>query len=448
MKFITHYLLDKWNFLAGNYNNFEPANRAYNAVSVITLLILVILLPFNIIIGLYPVAYLMLSLIVLQSIFYYLARWKKKYVAGFIIYTIATYVTLIINFFFNAGTTGPTVYLFFLTFQLLIAFSPRKQHPLWALLHLVVPFLLMLIEMYHPDWIKGNYSSNLYRLTDLSSSYIVILICMYGITIYLRNNYNKERETAKRRAEEIIAQNNKLAALDAEKNKLFSVISHDLKGPLSTIIASLEVLTEYELDEEDKKKIKLELLNLSRNTSDMLANLLYWSSARIKGVQLNIVKVNIQHVLEKVLSVQGIIATAKSVDVTTKISPGLFAKADINILELILRNLIQNAIKFTPNNGKITITAHPFENGCLCVISDTGIGISNHKLENLFTLQPGSVTHGTNNEKGTGLGLILCNEFTGLLSGRLWAKSMPGKGSDFYLFLPAEVAYNELSMAG
>lgn len=448
MKFFIPYLAKKWNFLAGNYNDFEPANRAYNAVSVITLLILIILLPFNIVIGLYPVAYLMLTMILLQSVLYYLARWKKKYVTGFVVYVVASYITLIINFFFNAGTIGPTFYLFFLTFQLLIAFSPRKQHPLWALLHLVIPVVLLLIELYYPKWIKGHYASDVDRLTDLSSSYIVILICMYGITIYLRNNYNRERETAQRRAEEITTQNNKLAALDAEKNKLFSIISHDLKGPLGTIIASLEVLTEYELEEQDRKKMKLDLLDLSRNTSDMLVNLLYWSSARIKGVQLNIVKVNMQRVLEKVLSVQGIIAAAKSIDVNTRISSGLFAKADSNILELILRNLVQNAVKFTPVNGKITITAQPFENGCLCTISDTGVGISDDKLQTLFTLQSGGVTYGTNNEKGTGLGLILCNEFAGLMDGRLWAKSIPGEGSDFYLYLPTDTAYNELSMAG
>jgi len=438
LKFFRHYLLKAWNLLTGNYNDFEPANRAYNAVSVITLFILVILLPFNIVIGLYPVAYLMLSMILLQSVLYYLARWKKKYVVGFVVYVVASYVTLIINFFFNAGTTGPTFYLFFLTFQLLIAFSPRKQHTLWALLHLIIPVLLLLAELYHPQWIKGPYGSDVDRLTDLSSSYIVILICMYGITIYLRNSYNKERETAQQRAEEIIAQNNKLAALDAEKNKLFSVISHDLKGPLGTIIASLEVLTEYELEAEDSKKIKLDLLELSRNTSDMLANLLYWSSARIKGVQLNIATVNIQRALKKVLAVQGIMAAAKSIDVNTHVAPDLVASADMNILELILRNLIQNAVKFTPSNGSITITAQSFENGCLCTVSDTGIGISNDKLQNLFTLQPGGVTYGTNNEKGTGLGLILCNEFAGLMNGRLWAKSIPGNGSDFYLYLPVD----------
>jgi len=437
LKLFSQYLPDKWNFLAGNYDDFEPANRAFNAVSIITLIILVILLPFNIIIGLYPVAFLMIVLIALQSFFYYQSRWKKKYVAGYTYYTIASYITLFCNFFLNGGTLGPTLYLFFLTFQLLIAFSPRKQHPLWAILHLVIPTILLVAEAYHPAWIGGHYPRTIYRLLDLSSSYLVILVCMYGITIYLRNNYNRERKIAQERAEEIAAQNQRLEAMDAEKNKLFSIISHDLKSPLGTIISSLELLTEYDLEEEDRKKLKKELLHLSRNTSDMLLNLLYWSSARIKGVNIIPADVDLKVVIHKILNIHGVVAAAKSVNINIDISSGLSAHGDTDIIELILRNLVQNAIKFTPAGGQVFINAHTFEEGVLCTITDTGVGIPQEQLQHLFSLKAAGTTYGTNNEKGTGLGLMLCKEFTTMLHGRIWAESKAGDGSQFYLYLPS-----------
>ena len=207
------------------------------------------------------------------------------------------------------------------------------------------------------------------------------------------------------------------------------------------------MLTEYDLEEHDRRKLQSEMLSLSRNTSDMLTNLLYWSSARIKGIKLYKTSVNIRQVIEKVLRIQVVLAKAKSVEIVTDVTPALFANADVNIVELILRNLVHNAIKFTPRGGRVTISAKPYNNGCLCVVSDTGIGMRSEDLNKLFKLQPGGLTHGTNNEKGTGLGLMLCHEFVGLLSGRLWAKSTIGKGSEFYVFLPAENAYTGMHLA-
>ncbi|WP_153798699.1 sensor histidine kinase [Foetidibacter luteolus] len=430
------YLLRFWNALAGEYDQFTPANRAFNAVSVITLFILLILLPFNIFIGLYPVAAVMVAVLLLQAGMYYLSRWHKKYVVGIITYAFCSYITLGLNYFFNAGSTGPTLCLFFLTYQLLIAFSPKKYHLGWTALHLLLPLGLMAMEYGRPNLVPDTYYSRGARLLDLSSSYLVILVCMYCITIYLRNNYSRERGLALEREKKIQAQNEALEKADREKNKMFSIISHDLRAPLNSIITALELLDEYELSEDERKKINVELLSVSRNTADMLMNLLSWSSARIKDVRVHRTEVHLQAVVVDVLRVQQSIAAAKQIRIIVDVPYTALALADRDMVELIVRNLVQNAIKFTHASGIVHICSYSSEGGVVLAVKDNGRGMTEEQQIKLFQLQT-TPSYGTQNEKGTGLGLVLCNEFAEMMAGRLWVESLEGTGSAFYLYLPA-----------
>lgn len=438
----NHQLIRTWNWLIGDAVQFYPSHRAFNAISVISLVILVILLPFNAMIGLWPVCVVLLVLILLQSIFYYLARFRGQYLVGLNVYAVVSYLTLILNFFFNSGSYGPTLLLFLLTFQLLIAFTSSRQHAGWMMVHLIVPFLLLLCEYYMPEWVPDSYRSRESRYFDLSTSYLVIVVCMYCVTIYLRNNYRRQRRTAEERAnkieqqnKQILVQNRLLEELNQEKTKLFSIISHDLKSPLNSIISVLELLTEQDLDPQERMEFKKDLLNITRNTSDMLLNILSWSSAQIKGTYTMSMRIQLADVVQKVLKVQRILAEKKEIRIVVEIGEEAVVQGDWNMLELIIRNLLNNAIKFTPKQGTIALSAAMRGDYCLLAVRDTGIGMPREQQEQLFSLKVQS-TYGTENETGIGLGLHLCREFAEAQGGSMYVESTEGQGSTFYVRLP------------
>lgn len=442
MAFIQRFIFF-WRKLVGSPPGFSFENIAFNTICIVTLIILGVLLPFNAVIGLGSVVALMVTLIVLLCVFYYFSRFKKNYKIGFISYAIGSYLTLICNFLFNSGSLGPTIFLFFLTFQLLIALTRKTLHPLWFGLHLLLPTILLLTEYFKPEWVPDTYASHQGRLSDLLSSYIVILVCMYWITIYLRNNYLRERRVVEEHAREIkeqhgqiLLQNEKLTQLNEEKVKLFSVISHDLRSPLATAVGLAELLEEdASLDDEERALFQKELTNVSKNALEMLTNLLSWSSAQMGGVTARLKSVDMGQVIEKVVAHQNIFAQKKGIRIFQEMKPGIMVAADFDMMKLIVRNLLHNAIKFTHPAGSIWIEDEIAGDTYMLRIKDSGIGMTQAQLDSVFSLKTVS-TYGTGNEKGTGLGLHLCKEFIELQNGTIQVDSEQGKGSTFSLQLP------------
>ena len=410
-----------WTWLVGDIPEFTSEIIAFNAIGIVTLLILTILLPVNMLIGLKNVSLMMIILIVIQFVLYYFSRFKKKYLVGIVIYAITSYVVLVMNFFFNAGSFGPTIFLFFLTFQLLAAFSPKKWHFLLFLAHLLVPLTLLCIEFYRPEWIPYTYNTQGDRFLDLLTSYLVILVGMYWITIYLRNNYLREKGVAEQ--------------AHLEKIKLFSVISHDLKSPLAAAVSLGQLITEFPHGEEEKKELQKELLNINKTTLDMFTNLVAWSSTQLQGARANLVPVDMEKIISNVLRMQQMFMTRKEVVIHLHLSAQGLVRADSDMMELVVRNIIQNGIKFTPVGGEIWITNRVTKGKYVLMIRDKGVGIPAAKLKNLFTLKI-NTTAGTRNEKGSGLGLHLCKEFMKLQGGQIWASSVENIGSTFYISIP------------
>jgi two-component system, sensor histidine kinase and response regulator len=265
---------------------------------------------------------------------------------------------------------------------------------------------------------------------------------MYGITIYLRSNYNREKQKAEERAAmietqniQIRLQNDQLQRLNQEKNKMLSVLGHDLRSPLNAITTVLDFLTNYEVSEEQRMQLKRDLLHTTRNASDILSNLLAWSSGQMKGLQPHIEKINLPQLLGKVVQGQQLQADKKEIRVIIDAAEDCSVLADFNMLELTLRNLVNNALKFTHRGGEVTIRT-VCDKDCVISISDNGIGMSLEQLDTLFTMDIHS-TYGTNNETGIGLGLLLCREFTEIQQGTMWVQSQEGSGSTFSIRLPA-----------
>lgn len=432
-----------WTKLTGDSGNFSIENRAFNAIAVITFIVLLLLLPFNIYLGLQIVSLYMTGLLFGLAFFYYQARIHKRYLMGIRAYAILSYMTLISNFFFNSGSQGPTIYLFFLTFQLLIAFTTLRFHLLWVLLHIGITLALFSIEYFYPQNIPYTYLHLKDRYFDLGSTFVVILTCMYFITIYLRSNYNREKNIAEERAAkieeqnaQIISQNEELQRLNQEKNKMLSLMGHDLRGPLNSITTVLNFLTNYPVPDEQRKVLKKELLQTTRNASEMLSNLVTWSSDQMNGMQLRIEPVNGLAIIQKVVAVQKMLAATKDITISVQVKDDFIVMADATMLELAFRNIVNNAVKFTNTFGIVSIKVQKKQEHYIICIQDNGIGMEKSQVERLFTMDIHS-TYGTNNEKGIGLGLVLSNEFTEMQQGSITVESQKGVGTSFFIRMPA-----------
>lgn len=223
---------------------------------------------------------------------------------------------------------------------------------------------------------------------------------------------------------------------DAEKNKLLSIISHDMRAPLIHIQGYLELLNENELDSKQRPLLEKELLVATNSTMDMLTNLLQWSKSQMEGPSVNLVTINLSEAIKSTLEMGEIQARKKGITFSYHIEPKIIVIADTDMLQLVVRNLISNAIKFTPNGGIININAQLVQHECKITVSDNGRGIEPQKQEKIFSINT-EPAFGTNNEKGIGLGLLLCKEFIERQGGRIGFESVFAQGSSFFIFIPA-----------
>ncbi len=423
-----------WVELVGESADFRNVNIAVNSICVITFGLLSILIISDLLLGLYKVALLLGVLILINAVLYYFARYKKRYNAVILIYTLVSYIALGFSFLFNFGINGPTVLGFFLTFLLLVAIVGRKYHLAIALVHTVLLIGLYIAEYVFPHWFANFYSSDLVRIADWSFDYVICLAFTYFIVMFLRDNYKREHILAQQQAMDISEQNERLRNMMAEKDKLFSLISHDIASPLTLIQGYLEMLGDN-APAEAEREVRQDLLSLTRRTSDMLVNMLTWSKSQMQGVKINTQLFNVNELLQSNLPLYHSIAEAKDISIDTSACSDVFISADEEMTKAIFRNLLSNAIKFTPPEGKIQLAIE--RNGSLCYIhiSDNGIGMSAEKQSELFILNS-KTTYGTQNETGVGLGLVLCKEFAELQRGIIKVESTENEGSKFTVGLP------------
>jgi two-component system sensor histidine kinase/response regulator len=213
-----------------------------------------------------------------------------------------------------------------------------------------------------------------------------------------------------------------------------SILAHDLKDPLASIQSFLELLSEYNIEEAERINIEKELLTRTQNASQMLANVLTWSKSQMDGVQPQIRTLNLAGTLGSTLQLSKSIAAEKGIETQFAIPENICVAADADMLQLVIRNLLMNAIKFTYPGGKIKLSTRLVDDKCTIMITDTGIGIPEEKKNTVFSLSD-KTTYGTENEKGAGLGLVLCKNFIELQDGKIWFESQPGQGTAFFIAL-------------
>lgn len=223
----------------------------------------------------------------------------------------------------------------------------------------------------------------------------------------------------------------------ASKNKFFSIISHDLKGSLSIILSFVQLLQNNHLALSDSETDELlgDIESTTKNSLDLLENLMEWARSQTGRIRFNPVPLELGSIIEETLRSSGDFARSKNIALNTAVNAeNVFA--DRNMLLLIMRNLISNAIKFTHGGGKVSVGS-VFLNGSVKVyVADSGVGMNPGKVNQLFKLESKVSTPGTKNEPGNGLGLILCKEFVQHHGGEIGIESVPGKGTTVWFTLP------------
>lgn len=375
-------------------------------------------------------------LLILLVLFYYQSRFRKRFNISRIVFTICCYAILPFNFFYNSGSYGPTILGFFLTYIFLIAIFSRKTYLYWIALHFIIGVSLMVIEHYYPSLVPYTYTDTTARYIDITVTYSFILTFSYCTYNFIRANYDFEKIMAANRAIAIESHNRELAKVNEEKNKLFSIVSHDLRSPLNTIQSYLELLSYGVLDEAEKEEAQNQLLSLTKNTSDLLFNLLSWSKTQMEGINVKLQRHNLFDMLASTINTQHAIASKKNIGFSNHIDKQATITCDEDMLQLVVRNLLNNAIKFTPSFGEIVISSNMHDGKTYIIIKDTGRGIPPEQQKEIFSLKINS-TYGTQNEKGIGLGLLLCKEYLELQHGSILFESESGKGTTFFVSMPS-----------
>ena len=218
------------------------------------------------------------------------------------------------------------------------------------------------------------------------------------------------------------------------KDKLFSIISHDLKDSLSSINGFIELLRDGSLSREEFDDLVPELSENASNASLLLFNLLNWSKSQMHSLDAKPTLFDVQEIFEDKIKLIEQRLNNKGIDLIDH-SLRDFIYADRSMFEIVIQNLLANAVKFCKEGDAITIANHISNGSCIISIADTGIGISEENINKLFK-NDSFTTAGTNNEKGTGLGLSICKELVELNNGKIWVESKLNVGSTFYVQLP------------
>jgi signal transduction histidine kinase/ligand-binding sensor domain-containing protein len=250
-----------------------------------------------------------------------------------------------------------------------------------------------------------------------------------------------QKEELVSQQEILVNMNKELDSLNVSKDKFFSIIAHDLKNPFSTIIGFSEIqMDDIKSGNLDGIEESATMINISAvQTFRLLENLLEWAKAQRGKLTFNPEPLDLKILMREEIKILSDMAKTKNISLESSIPENIKIVADQNMIKTIIRNLISNAIKFTHRNGKVEVMVRAENQYYNISVSDTGIGMTDDIIAKIFRIDSDLSTPGTDNERGTGLGLFLCKEFVEKHNGKIWVESISGKGSTFTFSLPSSL---------
>lgn len=383
----------------------------------LTLLIAFLLLSkqYTINVNWYIAAYLLITALILISIFYY-KNFPKCFVEDKGLTNFKIISEYIISFILLVNT--------FLLYKYRRHFEPKVYQ------YLIASFITTILAELAFTFYIDNYgfSNQVGHYFKIISFYLIYkAIIETGLkqpyALMFRELKENERE---------------LKELNATKDKFFAIIAHDLKNPFSTLIGFSDLLLKRhkKYTVEKREKIYESIFNVSKQSYALLNNLLTWSRSQTGSISVSIEKLLLFNIIEENISLLSEIAKSKEIEIENRIDNKLLVMADKEMLDTIIRNLITNAVKFSYRRGKIIVSAALKANKVQVSIKDFGVGIKAENQKKIFNVAENYQQKGTEKEKGTGLGLILCKEFIEKQNGKIWVESQINKGSNFFFEIP------------
>ncbi|QCR22089.1 sensor histidine kinase KdpD [Pontibacter sp. SGAir0037] len=424
-----------WDHLVGSKAEFPLEHRIYNSFTLITAVAIAYNIPFNYFVGLYLTASLTVVLAFFIGYAYYLSRFAGKHSFSFTLAAITINIAFALNYFFNGGLKGPTMLLMALSYFPIIAVAPKRQYGIWTAINLSLVLGVVLAEYLFPQVVFGDYSNRESYFVDMLSTYLIMIILVLSCTSTMIRSYNTARTSAEKAAAE-------LQMLNQEKNRLFSIVAHDLRAPLANVQSYLELLVKVNLPENKRLELKSDLMKATKSTLDMLTNVLSWSRSQMEGLEIRVEAVNVYELLTPTLDLFQNIAAGKEITLTNTLAQQDYVMADADMLQLIIRNLVNNAVKFTAKGGNICIRATQHQDALRIQVEDSGNGKPVILSPDVFELNGKQTAVGTNRERGVGLGLVLCRDFTEALKGKIWFETSPVSGTTFIVQLPLAYSKN------
>jgi signal transduction histidine kinase len=374
---------------------------------------------------------LLLSVLVL--ILYYFVRFKRI-VEPVIIPVIFISITGISTIWiFNGGINGSNIMPSFVILILGLVTVKDKLKKYVIIFFVAVNIFILLIQLYRPDLITA-FPTETDRWVDNLLTFIYSSLLIYFIISFVHKNYNIERH----RAEE---SEKNMKQLNVDKDRFMAILAHDLKSPFNALLGFSEELKDNvrTLSIDQIESYVTNINSSAQNSFNLLEDLLIWARLQQGQMPYRPQKLNFIEIYRNVSAVLKSNADAKNISVNCFTSDDISVYADPDMLKTILRNLLSNAIKFTNKGGTINISATLTFSNTTIVISDNGIGILPDDLTKLFDISKIYTTRGTEKEKGTGLGLVLCKELVVRHGGKIWVESQPGIGSDVKFILPIAI---------
>ncbi len=434
LKRIFHYIIAEQEDLTLEERLFITAIVLSMLFSAFGIVFIAVLIPSQITI---------ITLLILTSIIaviYYFARFKRI-IKPLILPTVLIFLTGIsIVWIFGGGINGPNLFtaMVILIFSLMVV--PKKYQISTLLIFLTDFISLHLLQHFNPQLIT-DYASEDLRLIDTILTLTYACFVLYVIISFVSHRYTLENRKVKESELRIQQQNQELQKLNADKDRFMQILAHDLRSPFHTLLGFSRLLV-ANVHQYEQKKIdcQLQLIHqTSLNTYNLLTDLLLWSQSQSGVLPFEPRANNLRALCLETISLLQTDAQLKNIEIKYLQTDDFSVCADANMLKTILRNLISNALKFTNPDGFISISAEKIGSQLEIGVTDNGVGISPEIQQKLWDSENYVSMPGTNNERGTGLGLMLCREFVEKHGGTIQLESQLNKGSRFLISLPQEI---------
>lgn len=416
-----------WQYLIGDPDELPLQTRVYHFVCIATIAVMIYVLLFSIAAGMTTYALITAVFIPLQVFLFYLSRFRGRTVLSMNIYILVIHGFFAASYRLSAGISGSTLFSFFIVFFLSVAILPKREYLILTLVNLGTVAMLLITEYNDPAFVLVNYSGREEHFIDIASTYTVTIVLILAGLGYIIKNYTLEKESAEGRAV-------MLDELHEEKARLIAVISHDYHTPLTALQHYLKIFEKQELSADERQELTAQMRLSVAHTQSLLANLLDMTKTDIRQNDMDTkAKFHVPEAVSQTLKVYGDIARSNRQQMDILIPEDLQINGDKHLFNVIIRNLINNAVKFSGDGATISFSYEPQNIVHVFRIADNGPGIDEQQQKEIYE----SWQHPARNVSRSGaIGLVLSKKYAIESGADLSFETVRGQGTTFFLKIP------------